>query len=190
MTKWFKDGLVLKFPDNSYQGDWGGFTDYESGPYGEGIKGAEARFLTLTEPSFNVRGDYEILGELTACPNPQKAGPTNCVITDKFREAIAEKNSVGDAIEKGYLNPEGALGFNANELEPAYNEGYPYRSMLILRKFRIIPVGWELAAEYTFPSRHTLLRHRFAQSLQDWIVQAPVSVPPQCTWQAELLQVR
>ncbi|MCK4540573.1 hypothetical protein KAU09_05510 [Candidatus Parcubacteria bacterium] len=148
IDQWAKKGLVNDFPDNSYQGDWGGFTDYEAGPYGEGVKGAKARFLTLTEPNFNVRGDYEILGELASCPNPQKAGPTNCVITDKFREAIAEKVSVGEAIEKGYLNPEGTFGFYSNGLEPEYNEGYPYRSMLILRKFRIIPVGWELAAQY------------------------------------------
>ncbi|MCK5509989.1 hypothetical protein KAI65_00390 [Candidatus Parcubacteria bacterium] len=149
--KWFKDGLVLKFPENSYQGDWGGFTgfsDYESSPYSEGAKGAEARFAVLNEPVFDVRGDYEILAELTACPDPQKAGPTNCVITDKFREAIAEKNSVSDAIEKGYLNPDWTFGFDSDGLEPEHNGGFPYRSMLILRKFRIIPVGWELAAEY------------------------------------------
>ena len=148
MTKLFKDGLVDNFPDNSYQGDWGGFTGYESNPYSEGARGAETRFATLNEPVFDVRGDYEILGELTSCPDPQKAGPTHCVITDKFREAIAEKVSVGDAIEKGYLNSEWTFGFNSDGIEPVYNGGYPHRSMLILRKFRIIPVGWELAAEY------------------------------------------
>ena len=148
MTKWFKDGLVDNFPDNSYPGDWGGFTGYESSPYSEGARGAETRFAILNEPVFDVRGDYEILAELAACPDPRKAGPTHCVITDKFREAVAEKASVGDAIEKGYLNPDWIFGFDSNGFEPEYNGGYPYRSMLILRKFRIIPVGWELAAEY------------------------------------------
>src|SRR3989338_46083 len=32
--------------------------------------------------------------------------------------------------------------------QPAFKNGYPYRSMLYLRKYRIIPVGWELAAQY------------------------------------------
>lgn len=152
--KWFKKGLVLKFPDNSYDGDWGGFADYDAGPYKEGIKGAEERFLGFTDANFNERGDYEILGELTACPDPQKAGPTNCVINEKFRQAIAEKLTVGEAMKKGYLDSDGIFGFNADGLEPSYNEAYPYRSMIILRKFRIIPVGWELAAQFIKDNQH------------------------------------
>jgi len=154
IEKWFKNGLVLKFPNNSY--DWSGVANYFSGSYKEGLSGAKDRFLNISETSFNIRGDYEVLGELTACPDPQKAGPTNCVITEKFRQAVAEKFTVGDARSEGYLNSAGIFGFNADGLEPNFNEGYPYRSMLILRKFRIIPVGWELAAEYINNNQKTV----------------------------------
>ena len=83
------------------------------------------------------------------CPDPNKAGPTNCVIEDKFRQAIENKVTVGDAIEQGHLNVNGIFGFNSDGLEPSYKDtNYPYRSMIILRKFRILPVGWEVAAQY------------------------------------------
>ncbi len=102
----------------------------------------------IIQPSFDVKGDYNILSELSVCPNPNKAGPTNCVIDDKFREGAQEKITVSKAIERGYLKGEGIFGYNSNGLEPSYAEGYPFRSIVILRKFRILPAGWELAAKY------------------------------------------
>ncbi|MBW2561077.1 MAG: hypothetical protein JRE40_09505, partial [Deltaproteobacteria bacterium] len=131
-----------------YSGDYGGLSDYEASPYRSGISGAKERFKEIIQPDFSVRGDYDILIELVSCPDPVKAGPTNCVITDSFRQAISDRLTVGQAMKQGYLNPEGAFGFTSDGLEPDFNEGYPYRSMIILRKFRILPVGWELAAQY------------------------------------------
>ena len=145
IQKWLREGLVNEFPDNSYQG---GLYNYNSAPSTGGTQGAKNRFRTLIEPEFGARGDYNVLTELVNCPDPTNAGPTNCVITDNFRHAVSEELTVGEAMDQGYLNPNGVFGFSAPGLEPNYNEGYPYRSMAILRKFRIIPVGWELAAQY------------------------------------------
>ncbi len=142
MDKWLKKGLVTTFP-----GTYGNLADINAQNQAEGAAGAADRMKSLIEPSFKVRGDYDILAELASCPDPNKAGPTNCVIDERFREAIEKRLTVGQAIEQGYLNGNGIFGFNADGLEPKFNEGYPYRSMLILRKFRIIPVGWEVAAE-------------------------------------------
>jgi len=130
-----------------YSGDYGGLLDYEAGP-SRGTAGAEEQFRQLTEPSFNTRGDYNILTELSMCPDPTKAGPTNCVLSDRLRQAIESKITLGQAIDDGYLNINGIFGFTSDGLEPPYNEGYPYRSMVILRKFRILPVGWEIAAQF------------------------------------------
>ncbi len=131
-----------------YEGDYG-LSDYESSG-SSGAAGAEEMARELLEPKFNVRGDYEILTELTSCPDQDKVGPTNCVITDKFSQAVSLRKNVGEAMDEGYLNSEGTFGFTSGDnLEPDYaDENYPYRSMIILRKFRIIPVGWEVAAEY------------------------------------------
>ncbi|MDD4272018.1 MAG: carbohydrate binding domain-containing protein, partial [Patescibacteria group bacterium] len=142
LDKWLKKGLVTNFPEKMSS-----LTDIDAQNQGEGISGAEDRFRSLIEPNFKVRGDYDILGELTMCPDPNKAGPTNCVIDEKFRQAIEKRLTVKQAMDQGYLNANGVFGFTSDGLEPRYNEGYPYRSMLILRKFRIIPVGWETAAQ-------------------------------------------
>ncbi|MFA6307146.1 MAG: hypothetical protein WCV70_04075 [Patescibacteria group bacterium] len=142
MDQWLKKGLVTTFP-----GTYGNLADINAQNQAEGAAGAANRMKSLIEPSFKVRGDYDILAELASCPDPNKAGPTNCVIDEKFREAIEKRLTVGQALEQGYLNANGIFGFNSDGLEPKFNEGYPYRSMLILRKFRIIPVGWEVAAE-------------------------------------------
>jgi hypothetical protein len=146
LDNWFKKGLVTNFEDNSY--DWSKLSLEGGGTTGGGIAGAKERFKKIIQPNFSVRGDYNILAELTTCPNPNKAGPTNCVITENFRQAVANKLTVGEAMKQGYLNPNGIFGFTVDGLEPAYNEGYPYRAMIILRKFRILPVGWEMAAQY------------------------------------------
>ncbi len=143
--EWFEKGLVTEFPEPKV---WD-YDDYEGQAQRGGIAGAKDRFRKLTEPNFSVRGDYDILGELVSCPDPTKAGPTNCVITENFRQAIINRMTVGNAMEQGYLDANRIFGFTSDGLEPDYyDEGYPYRSMIILRKFRIIPVGWELAAQY------------------------------------------
>jgi len=113
-----------------------------------GIKAVKAKLRKVIEPKFDVRGDYNILNELAQCPNPTKAGPTNCVLDEKFRQAIEEKVTVGEALDNGYLKSNGPFGFlTSGNMEPNYMEGYPYRSLIILRKFRILPVGWEVAAQ-------------------------------------------
>src|SRR3989339_484795 len=126
----------------------GSLSDFYSENDSGGVVAAKVKFKKLVEPSFNVRGDYNILAELAMCPDPNKAGPTNCVISEEFKTAVENNMTVGEAIRAGYLDPSGIFGFNANGIEPLYNEGYPYRSMVILRKFRILPVGWELAAQF------------------------------------------
>ncbi|OGF25155.1 hypothetical protein A2303_02300 [Candidatus Falkowbacteria bacterium RIFOXYB2_FULL_47_14] len=158
-----------------YSGDYGlsgsGLTDYYSGSNVGGIAAAKEKFRKLVEPDFNIRGDYNILGELTTCPKPTKAGPTNCVITNKFRKAVEDRLTVGEAMNQGFLNPGGIFGFTSDGLEPNYNEGYPYRSMIILRKFRILPVGWELAAQYIkdHPGDPSLGGTNGARNLEDLV---------------------
>ncbi|MFA6551790.1 MAG: hypothetical protein WCV41_04665, partial [Patescibacteria group bacterium] len=127
------------------------YNPYADTGAGGGVNAAKDRFKKIIQPRFNVRGDYDILAELTICPdqNPGKAGPTNCVITDNFRQAVQERKTVGQAINDGTLNKEGIFGFETKNLEPRYvDENYPYRTIMILRKFRILPVSWEVAALY------------------------------------------
>lgn len=114
-----------------------------------GISGLKNSLKGVITPNFTTRGDYDILAELSICPDESHAGPTNCVINNNFAQAIINKLTVAEAIDQGYLNAGGIFGFQ-NQIEPSYTEAYPYRSMIILRKFRILPVGWELAAQYIY----------------------------------------
>ncbi|MFH1190970.1 MAG: hypothetical protein V1670_02085, partial [Candidatus Omnitrophota bacterium] len=142
-----KIGQGLPTFTQPYSGDYG-LTDYNAAPGSGGLAGAKAMLRRLVEPNFASRGDYKILSELTTCTDPNKAGPTNCVIDERLRQAIENKLTVGEALTQGYFNPNGVFGFTSDGLEPRFNEGYPYRSLIILRKYRIIPVGWEVAAQY------------------------------------------
>jgi len=114
-----------------------------------GVLEIENKLSTIVQARFGDRTDYNILGELISCPNPDKPGPTNCVITDSFSTAVSKRMTVIDAINAGYLQRDYSFGYKGlNNEEPPYNQGYPYRSLIILRKYRILPVGWEVAAQF------------------------------------------
>jgi len=68
------------------------------------------------------------------------------VIDQRFGAAIDQKLTVQQALDGGYLDPNRTFGFTSNGEQP--ENGYPYRSILYLRQSRVIPVGWEIAAEY------------------------------------------
>ncbi len=67
-------------------------------------------------------------------------------LDDRLAQAINEKKTVKEALDVGLLDPTKTFGFDAEGNEPS--DGYPYRLILYLRHYRIVPVGWELAAEY------------------------------------------
>jgi len=102
----------------------------------------------LTEPVFAEGGKLDILSELATCVDPANPGPNDCVITSTFSDAVNNRLSVIEAVRSGRLNGDWPFGFDKNgEDRIPYNQGYPYRSLIILRKYRILPVGWELAAQ-------------------------------------------
>ncbi|RJQ31948.1 hypothetical protein C4572_01895 [Candidatus Parcubacteria bacterium] len=154
----FANTLIAKLFQNIWDGLWSP-SDSGSGrlgslenPEGSAKKGdrqaAEARFADLREVGRKEGGPYEVLQKLVICQDENNPGPTDCVITEKFRQAIEREMTVEEAIASGYLDGDAPFGFTPQGFEPSYKEGYPYRSILILRKYRIVPVGWEIAAEY------------------------------------------
>lgn len=153
--------LTPTAPSNKSEADlsWLDSLEFDGEPLKTSEGSLKSDLSNLLRASFSVKADYNILNDLATCPNLAKAGPTNCVIDEGFRQAIESRITLGDAIDEGYLSEDGLFGFSINQNsdtgkfesygnEPSYVEGFPYRSMLILRKYRIIPVGWELAAQY------------------------------------------
>jgi len=121
----------------------GGATAAEGDPnaisYGEGqLKDSLANII---KPSFGVRADYDILSDLTICLDPKSPGPTNCVIDDKFLQGIAEKKTVIEALNEGYLHGDWQLSADTRA------DSYSLRNLAILRKYRVLPIGWEVAVQ-------------------------------------------
>ncbi len=106
----------------------------------KGMSSVQANLSQVIQPKFDTRGDYSILGDLATCPDPQNMGATNCVIDDQFRQGIEDRKTVAEALNEGFLQKNWRLKRDVD-----YNQGYSLRNLLILRKFRIIPVGWETA---------------------------------------------
>lgn len=99
---------------------------------GAGIAGAKEKFASFQTPAFKQGGEIDIVDHLANCPD-QGADVTNCVIDSAMQTAIREQKTVREAIEQGPLNET----FEMN-----------LRMATILRRYSIVPAGWQLAAEY------------------------------------------
>ncbi len=111
-----------------------------------GKQAAEARFIDFLSADISIPGPYDVLTKMASCPFPDNPGPEECVIDGKFRIAIDRELTVREAINQGLLDGNAPFGFTAQGFQPPYLEGYPNRSLMILRAHRIIPVTWEIAA--------------------------------------------
>ncbi|MFZ2310181.1 MAG: hypothetical protein WAW11_01420 [Patescibacteria group bacterium] len=106
--------------------------------YGEAT--IKEKLSSVIKPRFDVKSNYSVLSELATCQDKDNPGPNNCVIDDNFSQAVSEKLTVAEALDKGYLHGDWLISSN-DKLENTYT----LRSFSILRKFRVVPVGWEQA---------------------------------------------
>lgn len=133
-----------------------------------GTQAARQFFSSLGRVDYSVGGASASLNELASCPDATP-GPNNCVIEEGMRQAIEQGLTIKEAMDPNVnlLHADWKVGFDypgISNVEPSYKAGYPYRSILILRRLRVLPVGWELAAQYmkdidvdgTFVSERTL----------------------------------
>lgn len=121
------------------------FADIISGR-GGGIAAARSVFAKIAQPDFLTGGSIDTVNELTSCPSDPNYN--NCIIDSRFGQAVQEGLTLKEAIDRGLIDPNKTFGFDQSGKEPDYQNGYPYRSLVILRKYRVVPVGWELAAQY------------------------------------------
>lgn len=87
--------------------------------------------------------DYSVLTELLSCSNTTNyTGPNNCVIGQSFSRAIENKSTLIEAVESGLIST-GMIFTEKGDYQNTLNR----RSLMILRKFRVIPVSWEEALD-------------------------------------------
>ncbi|MBU2229510.1 hypothetical protein KJ810_03840, partial [Patescibacteria group bacterium] len=151
------------------------------------IAAAEAKFASFNQPNLSAGGSVDILNTLSSCPT-SFAEPENCVIDSSFRTAVEQQLRLEEAIDRGYINGNKPFGYGDGGSQLNYTEGYPYRSLVLLRRHRVVPVSWELAASYIREygggarSLNDLIREFDDESSQyyqlidpDWVLKAPAS---------------
>ena len=128
-------------------------TNFSGTPPIGGRASAELANTSLLTPKILTLTNYSELTDFSACPTENR-GPNNCVIDQQFYTAISLADqgrpvTVRQAVQQGFLNRGWQLlplAHRKNAQSTCFNEAFCYSNLVKLRKARIIPIGWELAA--------------------------------------------
>jgi len=112
---------------------------------------------------------YNALAEFVACPTGGMVNRNinNCVVDPDLGAALAREGSgaavtVRQAMEQGMLHPNWILvspkNLTKNQDPFCYSSAYCYGNLVKLRKARILPIGWEIAAESNTVTNPATLR--------------------------------
>lgn len=161
----FVNTLASELLNRAFNGGWDtssvqDLTDPNAVSRG-GRAAARAAFASLLAPRVQEVNNYDAVAEFTVCPDAFR-GPQNCAMDPGFAAGVRvavqdEPISIRDALEKGYLHADWPLigkdgdGASRNADPFCFNNGYCYSNLVKLRKARIIPIGFELAAEKALP---------------------------------------
>ncbi len=127
-------------------------------PSSAGLAQTKQKFSGLLAVNPVSTTNYNALTEFSVCliGNIFVRGVNNCVMDTAFASAVTRSAagtplSVQEAVKEGYLRGDFPLippTDNARNQDPlCYTYGYCYGNLVKLRKARVIPVGWELAAQ-------------------------------------------
>lgn len=130
---------------------------FDAAPPQGGRAAAELANASLLTPKILTISNYNVLTDFAACPTGNK-GVNNCVIDSQFFNAVNRATqgaalTVKQAVSQGFLNRDWALlplAHRSNRGTTCYKEAYCYTNLVKLRIARILPVGWELAANSQF----------------------------------------
>jgi hypothetical protein len=140
-------------------------TNFEGQVSRGGRQAAQALFSDLLTPPNIATDDYNILSNFTNCP--ANAGPDNCVADAGLAQAAQESNSekpitIADALEKNWLHGEWKLispERSADNTDPTcHQHAYCYSNLAKLRKARVLPLGFEIAALNSNPDKPWTLK--------------------------------
>lgn len=121
-----------------------------------GRAAAQVAFADLLSPRLQEVNNYDAITEFTVCPNRLRT-PNNCVMDSGFAAAVRvalqdEPLTIRKAIERGYLHEDwplvGPSGEDqAKNSDPyCFTDSYCYSNLVKLRRARILPIGFEIAA--------------------------------------------
>ncbi|OGY89786.1 MAG: hypothetical protein A3B30_01125 [Candidatus Komeilibacteria bacterium RIFCSPLOWO2_01_FULL_52_15] len=115
------------------------------------LSGAASSLADARRPILNTVSNYDYISNFTICPEDRNTVELdNCTIDDGLASAINEKKTVAQAIADGSLQSDMPLISNLNlslNNDPfCLRNGYCHSNIVRLRKYRILPIGWEIAA--------------------------------------------
>ncbi len=152
-----KRGLFATGPGDDETSGGGGSNpqDFYGGTFANNRKAAQQAFNFLyTAVPGKPLNVYPILSEFVSCP--ENPGLNNCVIDRKMQELIElgstqQPLTIAQAIERGYLDRNKQLISSRREVDNAdfkncRDKGYCQSNLQKLRKLRIFPLGFEIAA--------------------------------------------
>lgn len=157
----FANTLLSQLTNKLYTGlfDFDAIEDVDPFDYGmiasSDREAAQDRFRGLLSVAPLEVSNYSILSEFSACPSRGR-GLYNCVADSTFISAVARAETgsaltVEEAIEDELVDGNWPLipsSDSARDQDPyCYTYGFCHSNLVKLRKARIIPIGWELAAD-------------------------------------------
>lgn len=148
---------------------------------------------------------YSLTAQLASCPATllrSSRGLYTCAMDTSFITVVTRGNSnnpstVREAIESGEINGNWTLrgpDSTLNKDQNCYQSAFCHSNLIKLRKARIIPLGWEMAAELSGDGKYTLKQvmdgfydcnaeggrdaeHPFCKLIDpNWILRAPEAV--------------
>src|SRR3989344_5914733 len=152
------------FPFGIGYSESGGSSDFASQGYGSGgLSGrrlAQQLFSEYRVASVKSVDNYTILARFQTCPdNP---APDNCVANDDLAAALQEGTfgnpiTIGEALQRKILIGDrkliSPLRVAENKDPKCFESAYCYRNVQMLRKARILPLGFEIAAALSDPDK-------------------------------------
>ncbi len=158
----FLNTLASKFLQRIFEKGLGGsFTPSGSldlsGPDSVAIYGktdARNANIDLRNPPPQQVADYDVVSQMQTCL-PAQRGAWNCVLDQSLVQAIRSKTSEGgvtvrEALERGFLHEDWRLipetRTRENQDEQCYTQAYCAGNLQKMRLMRILPIGFELAA--------------------------------------------
>ncbi|MBU0648915.1 hypothetical protein KJ969_02330 [Patescibacteria group bacterium] len=141
---------------------------------------AQRVYSDFITPPIKETEVYDLVLEHSTCPS-QFATPNNCVIDQSFAEAVRREQtgsplSIKEAMEQGLLHGDWPLISSYDRARNTdtfcYSYGYCYSNLVKLRKSRIIPIGWEIAAQKSGTAANQATLKEVVESFYDCGVDA------------------
>ncbi len=162
----FLNTFLSEFLQNIYDGLWD-VDIVEADPFsGElanipGRSAAEEKYRDMLSVEVISLDTFSPITELMACPGATSRSLFNCAIDSNLATALSQSETgnpmtVQEALDEGLLSGGWPLipssDYARNQDPYCYTYGYCYGNMVKLRRFRVIPVGWEMAANSSYNS--------------------------------------